>query len=146
MVIPEELEWLARNESAWHGTQLFARIGRDDYNEIFYSDLDGYTRAQWQAARRELGLDVGDIEPDEEEGYREAEKRMIGTKSKYHKRVKGVDIDVYDVLKAFGVTNQADAHAIKKMLMPGQRGAKDAIQDRREAIQSLERAIELEEE
>jgi hypothetical protein len=36
------------------------------------------------------------------------------------------------------------AHAIKKMLAPGQRGAKDTIQDMKEAIQSIERAIELE--
>lgn len=66
--------------------------------------------------------------------------------SKYHREIKpGVHVDVYDVLVAFGVTNPADAHAIKKMPAPGKRGHKDAIQDRREAILSLERAIELEE-
>ncbi len=64
--------------------------------------------------------------------------------SKYHVRLKGAWCDVYDVLQAFGVTNPADQHAIKKMLMPGKRGHKDGIQDRREAIQSLHRAIELE--
>jgi hypothetical protein len=67
-------------------------------------------------------------------------------RSKYHREVKpGVWIDVYDVLMAFGVTNPADQHAIKKMLMPGKGGHKGGIQDRREAIQSLHRAIELEE-
>lgn len=66
-------------------------------------------------------------------------------RSKYHREVKpGVWVDVYSVLVAFGVTNPADAHAIKKMLLPGKRGHKDAIQDRREAIKSLQRAIELE--
>ena len=64
--------------------------------------------------------------------------------SKYHVRLKGAWCDVYDVLKAFGVTNPADAHAIKKLLMPGKRGHKDGITDRREAIKSLHRAIELE--
>ncbi len=67
--------------------------------------------------------------------------------SKYHREIKpGVWIDVYSVLVAFGVTNPADAHAIKKLLMPGQRGAKSAIQDREEAIMSIYRAIEIERE
>ncbi|WP_421722409.1 hypothetical protein [Alloalcanivorax xenomutans] len=67
--------------------------------------------------------------------------------SKYHREIKpSVWIDVYSVLVAFGVTNPADAHAIKKLLMPGQRGAKSAIQDREEAIMSIYRAIEIERE
>ena len=66
--------------------------------------------------------------------------------SKYHRMINGEWTDVYDVLIAFEVTNPADQHAIKKMLLPGLRGAKDGIQDRREAIQSLERAIKIEQE
>ena len=54
-------------------------------------------------------------------------------------------IDVYDVLTIFDVTNPALQHAIKKLLCPGQRtAAKDKIQDLREAILSIERAIEME--
>jgi len=95
--------------------------------------------------------------PEEDEAWQAAEKRMhaIGHNggtgehyespaSKYHVQIKGQWVDVYDILTAYSVTNPADAHAIKKMLCPGQRGAKDGIQDRREAIASLERAIELE--
>lgn len=63
--------------------------------------------------------------------------------NKYQRTIKGVTVDVYDVLVAFNVTCPAMAHAIKKMLMPGQRGSKDAEQDKREAIQSIERSIEL---
>ena len=66
------------------------------------------------------------------------------TPSKYHRRIKGVYVDVYDILHAFGITNPGDQHAIKKMLQPGKRGYKDARQDREEAIMSLERANELE--
>lgn len=66
--------------------------------------------------------------------------------NKYQRTVKGVTIDVYDVLVAFGVTCPAMAHAIKKMLMPGMRGSKDAEQDKREAIQAIERSIELHKE
>lgn len=64
--------------------------------------------------------------------------------SKYHRTIKGVSLDVYDVLIAFNVTNPATQHAIKKLLMPGTRGHKDTLQDLNEAYQSIARAIELE--
>lgn len=64
--------------------------------------------------------------------------------SKYHKQIaansKG-ESDVYDVLRAFGVTDPAIAHGIKKLLMPGLRGDKSQEQDLREAIMSIERAL-----
>ncbi len=63
--------------------------------------------------------------------------------SKYHRTIKGVQIDVYDVIVAYGVTCPALAHALKKMLMPGQRHAKTFEQDINEAIASLQRAKEL---
>lgn len=65
------------------------------------------------------------------------------THNKYEKRIKNTTIDVYDVLVAFDVTCPAMQHAIKKCLMSGQRGYKDSAQDKREAIQSIERSIEL---
>lgn len=63
--------------------------------------------------------------------------------NKYKKQCKGVEIDVYDVLKAFNVVNPAIQHAIKKLLAGGQRGYKDVEQDYNEAIQSIQRGIEL---
>ena len=54
-----------------------------------------------------------------------------------------VRVDVYDVLKAFGVSCPASQHAIKKLLCPGLRGAKSAEQDIEEAASSCRRAIEL---
>jgi hypothetical protein len=74
--------------------------------------------------------------------------------NKYQRKIKGITvqdeldaliIDVYDVLKAFNVTNPATQHAIKKLLASGQRGYKDTQQDLDEAIQSIQRAKELEE-
>ena len=123
--------------------------------------------AAWHAAEDEiLASEVSGAEPctknpfsspEEDEAWSEAEKRMdaIGHNggtgdhyeapaSKYHVQIKGQRVDVYDILAAYNVTNPADAHAIKKMLCPGQRGVKDGIQDRQEAIVSLQRAIELE--
>lgn len=49
--------------------------------------------------------------------------------SKYDRPCKGVTIDVYDVLKAFEVTNPALQHLIKKALCAGLRGHKDKEQD-----------------
>ncbi len=69
------------------------------------------------------------------------------SKSKYHREIKdNVWVDVYDVLVAFDVDNPAIQHALKKMLAPGQRGVKDTITDIKEAIISLTRAIELEQD
>ena len=65
-------------------------------------------------------------------------ERKIGNSSK-----EVINVDVYDVLVAFDVTNPALQHAIKKMLCTGIRGYKDFNQDIDEAIQALERAKEL---
>lgn len=64
--------------------------------------------------------------------------------SKYDRPCKVVTIDVYDVLKAFEVTNLALQHLIKKALCAGLRGHKDKEQDLCEVLASAKRAIELE--
>ena len=63
--------------------------------------------------------------------------------NKYHRQLKGVTVDVYDVLKAFDVTNPALQHLIKKALCCGLRGHKDQAQDLRDIIDSAIRAKEL---
>ena len=64
---------------------------------------------------------------------------------KYRREIKkGVYVDVYDVLVAFDVKCPAMQHAIKKCLAAGKRGHKGTIQDKREAIDSIKRSIELE--
>lgn len=71
---------------------------------------------------------------------------MENKKNKYQRETKGIIIDVYNVLKAFEVTDPAIAHAVKKLLAAGKRGHKDRKQDLYEAIASIVRAIELENE
>ena len=67
--------------------------------------------------------------------------------NKYKREIrKGVFVDVYDFLSAFDVKCPAMQHAIKKMLCSGQRGVKGVEQDKREAIQSIERSIQLDRE
>lgn len=65
--------------------------------------------------------------------------------SHYFKSVKGLEyIDVYRVLQLFEVTDPAIAHALKKLLVPGKRGAgKDLDKDVKEAIDSLKRWQEI---
>jgi hypothetical protein len=159
-----DLRWLAEIVSQWGGTYGFPYIFFEGPAEGYVNtgyvntkngSVRAYTREEWQAARNEIISPFSS--PEEDEAWQAAEKRMhaIGHNggtgehyespaSKYHVQIKGQWVDVYDILTAYSVTNPADAHAIKKMLCPAQRGAKDGIQDRQEAIVSLQRAIELE--
>jgi hypothetical protein len=54
-----------------------------------------------------------------------------------------ISVDVYDVLRAFSVTDPAIQHAVKKLLCTGIRGHKDTRQDLQEAIQSIQRALDV---
>lgn len=72
-------------------------------------------------------------------------------KSKHNHYFKDVShletIDVYRVLDIFNVTDPCLQHAVKKLLVAGGRGAgKDINRDVREAIDSLERWFEMQEE
>lgn len=83
----------------------------------------------------------------EEHGIMNMAKQDYG-KTKYDRVVKGAKadgtIDVYAVLKTFNVTCPARQHALKKLLCTGIRGKGDAVQDLKESIVAIERAIELE--
>lgn len=62
----------------------------------------------------------------------------------YHKSVEHLSsVDVYRVLGLFGVTDQALGHAIKKLLVAGNRGVKDMDKDVQEAIDTLQRWQEM---
>jgi len=66
--------------------------------------------------------------------------------SHYYKDVSKLNtIDVYGVCELFGVDDPSGAtqHAIKKALCAGKRGAKDLLKDYREAVDTLERRIEM---
>lgn len=64
--------------------------------------------------------------------------------SKYTRTIKGAQVDVYDILKAWDVQNPALQHLIKKALQPGARGHKTLENDLRDILVSAERAMELE--
>lgn len=54
-------------------------------------------------------------------------------------------VDVYRVCDLFGVVDTSGAihHAIKKLLLPGCRGAKSSLKDLQEARDSIQRKIDL---
>lgn len=62
----------------------------------------------------------------------------------YYKDVSNLkDIDVYRVLALFEVTDPCLAHAVKKLLVAGGRGGKNMQQDVCEAIDSLNRFLQM---
>lgn len=68
-------------------------------------------------------------------------------RNKYSREVKpGVYIDVYDVLRAFAVTDPSLQHLIKKALAVGNRGHKDAAEDLQDILDSAKRAVEMHKE
>lgn len=76
----------------------------------------------------------------------EQQRGSAQARSKYHREIKpGVWVDVYDVLRAWGVKNPALQHLIKKALAPGERGHKTLEQDMNDIVASAKRAKELEE-
>ena len=68
--------------------------------------------------------------------------------TKYFKNVEHLkQIDIYRVLRLFVVTDHELGHAVKKILLSGNRtGGKPKIVDITEAINSLTRWLDLEEE
>jgi hypothetical protein len=87
-----------------------------------------------------------------EQGFAEitwiAETPEVRKHNHYFKDVSHLDtVDVYRVLQLFNVTDQALGHAIKKLLAAGGRGAgKDTRRDVQEAVDALERFIEMRDE
>ena len=54
------------------------------------------------------------------------------------------EVDVYRVLELFSITDQALGHALKKLLVAGGRGGgKDITRDVKEAVDTLNRWIEM---
>lgn len=72
--------------------------------------------------------------------------------NKYIRKFQSIDSpqkfngDVYTVLKAFDVACPATAHAIKKLLCAGLRGSKTRHDDLSEAVQAIQRAMEIEQQ
>lgn len=70
--------------------------------------------------------------------------KEVPVRNKYMREIKpGVWCDVYDLLRAFNVTDPCLQHLVKKALAVGQRGHKDATTDYKDILASAVRALEL---
>ena len=116
--------WGAPKEWSW-------RTSNGDWS-LVHTVHDPITLADWQDAR--TGCPVA------------ATPAAEPAPNKYQRTVPSTTIDVYDVLHAYSVTNPATQHAVKKLLQPGNRGYKDTLTDLREALASIQRAIQIEEQ
>lgn len=52
------------------------------------------------------------------------------------------NVDVYDVLRAFKITDPALAHGLKKLLCAGERGNKGLVQDIEEGLNSVNKYLQ----
>ena len=138
----------------WEGCWCLHYIDGNKRLEGWHSDI--VTREQYESAGGTMVADEEDMQLDNQEiesGFepfvsvedaQECKEKCRITPSKYTKLIHGVGVDVYDVLTAWGVTNPALQHLIKKALQCGQRGHKDKQQDLQDIIDSAIRAQELE--
>ena len=154
----ECLDWLAENfdsygdainafnDKVWTGPITLLQL--DGLFKNKHTDLDSKQQLE-QRVVESFGID------ESNETLERAEKvgRMLSgiienldentEPNKYTRNLKGVECDVYDVLKAFDVTCPALQHLIKKALCAGLRGHKDKPQDLKDILDSAKRAIEL---
>lgn len=98
--------------------------------------LFGMPGTGWSPAFKLLGVDLPMPEPL-------ALPPLHERYPHYHKRCGFESVDVYRVLKMFEVTDPCIQHAVKKLLVAGQRGAKDFDKDISEAIATLQRCLDM---
>lgn len=132
------LEWLEENRSSLSdGVYEVGSMGKLIYNNVTFN-YDEFGRFYLSPDRYEL-----------KEGCisllcgADPFQSLSKPKNKYSRQCKGVTIDVYDVLKAFEVTDPALQHLIKKALCAGLRGHKNKEQDLIDILDSANRALEL---
>lgn len=142
--------------AAIHEEQRREKQRRDDEFNLACSE-SALTVEQINAYREKWNLPplpVHTREPDNGERNRRTDKvsNPVNEPAKlkhghYFKDVSQLTtVDVYRVCALFGVNDPSGAthHAIKKLLLPGQRGAgKDAIKDLQEAVDTLNRRLEM---
>ena len=133
------LEWLEENRSGLRdGVYEVSGMGNLVYNGTTYAGSaygDGELDGEGLTYRLNNGVITRVVNC--------SVSNKIKPKNKYNRQCKGVTIDVYDVLKAFEVTDPALQHLIKKALCAGSRGHKNKEQDLIDILDSANRALEL---
>jgi hypothetical protein len=117
----------------------------DTKQKLKYIGLSDNIAEEWANEFKRLGL--VNLAPNVEPLNRYLRTiKIIEVEPSEHKQVIEVQVDVYDVLNAFKTSCPAMDHAAKKILAAGTRGYKDSLQDKNEAIQSINRSIAMQKE
>ncbi len=116
------------------GADVYARCNIFGDYKWLPKIIDGDWSVLWQREKESLNDKIATAEVVRQEGKHRHYKKDVS-----HLNV----IDVYRVLELYGVESHAVGHAIKKLLCCGQRGAKGRKQDIQEAIDSLNRELEM---
>lgn len=105
--------------------------------DLFNTYWQGLTSEQKRAA-------IAHVMQDDKQTERRESDNLAHKYPHYHKDVsKFNSVDVYRVIDLFGVTEHTIGHAIKKLLCAGVRGAKDREKDVREAVDTLNRHLQM---
>jgi hypothetical protein len=131
MTMPNKYFWRDELPHAWSDSK---QKWTKNNGESVQSYIDGGYSAKIVWQRESLNDKIATAEV-----ARQEEKHSHYKKDVSHLNV----IDVYRVLELYGVESHAVGHAIKKLLCCGQRGAKGRKQDIQEAIDSLNRELEM---
>lgn len=129
--VRSNIDWSKAPEGATHFYYPFYyRTNRD--GELEYNSLEGWCSSAYKSIAEIDGVAVSRHTAKQPE-----------QPNKYSRAVKGVSVDVYDILKAWNVTNPALQHLIKKALQCGERGHKSRVEDLDDILASAKRAKEL---
>lgn len=141
-------EWIAVPD----GADVCITVGVHHKTISFYKDdycffCNDRTKGNWEKSRRQIKNHDGFSilwKRTETLNNKVATVEVDCKHSHYKKDVSDLEfVDVYRVLDLFEVKSHAVGHAIKKLLCSGERGAKSREQDIQEAIDSLNRELEM---
>lgn len=158
------IDWLYDNTTvkSWVSIETLKQQLEENQTYNWQVDVDGDVP---QMLNIELGeiikvLDVFAMQSDYEDGTRPTNSILevktltpekiaiiVNQKRNHYSReiLPGVWVDVYDVLEAFKTDRPCVDHAAKKLLAPGKRGHKDYITDIQNAIDTLQRELQIQE-
>lgn len=119
---------------------------RNPPSQPFKDEQDAALREELNRQLAREGISPAPIYPKRPDTGDRTRRTDPRPHSHYFKDVSALkEIDIYAVCELFNVTDPSGAtqHAIKKLLMSGQRGAKDARRDLQEAADTLARKLQM---